>query len=151
MCGAYSYDEHILASALDDGSMVFEYGITAFPYGPNNQDKITPVYSQGFAIANGAKAPKSMGKFIDLMIEENNKAEENTYTRYNITEHQSFIASLTKKINHVNYAEGVMTNGFGSFHLLDSILNGGDINKKVDEFEPEFKKQVEEINEFLGS
>ena len=36
--------------------------------------------------------------------------------------------------------------------LIDEItvtLNGGDINKKVGEYKPEYEKQVEEINAFL--
>lgn len=36
-----------------------------------------------------------------------------------------------------------------SFNLLDDVLNGGDINKKVGEYKPEYEKQVEEINAFL--
>ena len=42
-----------------------------------------------------------------------------------------------------------MSNGSGSFNLLDDVLNGGDINKKVGEYKPEYEKQVEEINAFL--
>lgn len=60
-----------------------------------------------------------------------------------------FIKTLCGKINHVNYYEGIMSNGSGSFNLLDDVLNGGDINKKVGEYKPEYEKQVEEINAFL--
>jgi carbohydrate ABC transporter substrate-binding protein, CUT1 family (TC 3.A.1.1.-) len=149
MCGAYSYDEHLFAEAIEDGSMVFEYGVAPFPYGPNNTEKINPAWSQGFAIATGSKVPKAMGKYFELCLEEWNKNEADTNEKLGITENQDFIKTLCGKINHVNYYEGIMSNGSGSFNLLDDVLNGGDINKKVGEYKPEYEKQVEEINAFL--
>ena len=132
MCGAYSYDEHLFAEAIEDGSMVFEYGVAPFPYGPNNTEKINPAWSQGFAIATGSKVPKAMGKYFELCLEEWNKNEADTNEKLGITENQDFIKTLCGKIN-----------------LLDDVLNGGDINKKVGEYKPEYEKQVEEINAFL--
>ena len=70
MHGAYAYELAAFNQLKEKGTVKINYGVTAFPVGPDNTTGVNFGHSTGFAISNGSDAPYSAGALIGMIMDE---------------------------------------------------------------------------------
>jgi len=148
MHGAYSYEESVFSKLKTQGLVNFDFGVTAFPIGPDNKDKKNFGHSSGFGISIGSKAPYSAGKLIDMILEESQIDEAITNAKL-MPGSQELYANLAKNLFIPSYTDGILDKGFGAFYLLYDVRNGEDINQKLAQYETTYSKMVSDSNGLL--
>ena len=128
--------------------MKINYGVTAFPVGPDNADGVNFGHSTGFAISNGSDAPYSAGALIGMIMDEFviDNAEDNGYVS---AEAKALFDELSKNIFVPSYTDGILEKGFGAFYLLWDVRNGGDINQTLAQYETAYQKMIDDANIML--
>lgn len=148
MHGAYAYELSTFNSLKENGSVKIDFGVTAFPVGPDNTDGKNFGHSTGFAISNGSDAPYSAGALIDLIVEEAVKASNEKQT-YVPEEDQALFDKLSENIFVPSYTDGILEKGFGAFYLLYDVRMGEDINQKLAQYETTYQKMIDDANILL--
>lgn len=146
--GAYAYEDATFLSLKQAGTVNIDYGVTAFPYGPDNSEKKNFGNSTGFAIAYGTDAPNTAGMLIDLIGKYSTargKKKEKTLPNGR----QSFYDSLAEKLYIPSYTDGILQEGFGAFYLLYYVRQGDDINSVRNTYQSEYQKMVDDANGLL--
>jgi hypothetical protein len=124
------------------------YGVTAFPVGPDNTEGVNFGHSTGFAISNGSDAPYSAGALINMIMDEfvTKNAQDNAHVS---AEAQALFNELSKNIFVPSYTDGILEKGFGAFYLLWDVRNGGDINQVLAQYETVYQKMISDANIML--
>jgi multiple sugar transport system substrate-binding protein len=148
MHGAYAYEEATFAELKKAGSINIDFGVTAFPVGPDNPEKKNYAHSTGFAISTGSDAPYTSGMLLDLIAEEFQK--DGTKNEALLMEgSQELYDNLAKNIFVPQYTDGILERGFGAFYLLYAVRQGEDINQQIDTFKTTYQKFVDEANSYI--
>ena len=148
MHGAYAYEEDDFNQLKKDGTISIDFGITAFPAGPDNKEKKNFGHSTGFAISNGCKAPYSAGMLIDIILEESEKVSKKTNQLVS-EENMKLYEKLSENLFIPSYTDGILERGFGAFYLLYGARQGEDINKILASYETTYQKMVNDANALL--
>ena len=148
MHGAYAYELAVFTQLKEQGPVKINYGVTAFPVGPDNTDGVNFGHSTGFAISNGSDAPYSAGALIGMIMDEfvTDNANANSYVS---AEAQALFDELSKNIFVPSYTDGILEKGFGAFYLLWDVRNGGDINQTLAQYETAYQKMIDDANIML--
>ena len=148
MHGAYAYELAAFNQLKEKGTVKIDYGVTAFPVGPDNTTGVNFGHSTGFAISNGSDAPYSAGALIGMIIDEFqiDNANANSYVS---AEAQALFDELSKNIFVPSYTDGILEKGFGAFYLLWDVRNGGDINQTLAQYETAYQKMIDDANIML--
>ena len=148
MHGAYAYEEATFNSLKKSGSVSLDFGVTAFPAGPDNKDGKSFGHSTGYAISNGSDAPYSAGMLIDMILkaaDEDNKEKKALEN----AENRAMYDKLAKNLCIPTYTDGILEQGYGAFYLLYDVRNGEDINQKLAQYETTYQKMVDDANALL--
>lgn len=148
MHGAYAYEEATFNSLKKSGSVSIDFGVTAFPVGPDNKDGKSFGHSTGYAISNGSDAPYSAGMLIDMILkaaDEDNKEKKALEN----AENRAMYDKLAKNLCIPTYTDGILEQGYGAFYLLYDVRNGEDINQKLAQYETTYQKMVDDANALL--
>ena len=148
MHGAYAYELAAFNQLKEKGTVKIDYGVTAFPVGPDNTTGVNFGHSTGFAISNGSDAPYSAGALIGMIMDEFqiDNANANSYVS---AEAQALFDELSKNIFVPSYTDGILEKGFGAFYLLWDVRNGGDINQTLAQYETAYQKMIDDANIML--
>lgn len=148
MHGAYAYEEATFNSLKKSGSVSIDFGVTAFPAGPDNKDGKSFGHSTGYAISNGSDAPYSAGMLIDMILkaaDEDNKEKKALEN----AENRAMYDKLAKNLCIPTYTDGILEQDYGAFYLLYDVRNGEDINQKLAQYETTYQKMVDDANALL--
>lgn len=148
MHGAYAYELSTFNSLKEAGSIKIDFGVTAFPVGPDNADAKNFGHSTGYAISNGSDAPYSAGALIDMILEESalNNAEKEKYVP---AEAKALFDKLSENIFVPSYTDGILEKGFGAFYLFYDVRLGEDINQMLAQYETTYQKMIDDANALL--
>ena len=148
MHGAYAYELAVFNQLKEKGTVKINYGVTAFPVGPDNTEGVNFGHSTGFAISNGSDAPYSAGALIGMIMDEFviENEKDNAYVS---AEAQALFEKLAKNIFVPSYTDGILEKGFGAFYLLWDVRNGGDINQTLAQYETVYQKMISDANIML--
>ena len=148
MHGAYAYELAVFNQLKENGTIKINYGVTAFPVGPDNTEGVNFGHSTGFAISNGSDAPYSAGALIGMIMDEFviENEKDNSYVS---AEDQALFEKLAKNIFVPSYTDGILEKGFGAFYLLWDVRNGGDINQTLAQYETVYQKMIDDANIML--
>ena len=148
MHGAYAYELAAFNQLKEKGTVKIDYGVTAFPVGPDNTEGVNFGHSTGFAISNGSDAPYSAGALIGMIMDEFviENEKDNSYVS---PEAQALFNELSKNIFVPSYTDGILEKGFGAFYLLWDVRNGGDINQTLAQYETSYQKMIDDANIML--
>lgn len=148
MHGAYAYELATFNTLAEAGSVKIDFGVTAFPVGPNNTGGKSFGHSTGYAISTGSDAPYSAGMLIDMILTEAalDNAEKQTHVP---TEAKELFDTLSENLFVPSYTDGILEKGFGAFYLLYDVCNGEDINQKLAQYETTYQKMIDDANILL--
>lgn len=148
MHGAYAYELATFNSLVEAGSVKIDFGVTAFPAGPNNAEGKSFGHSTGYAISTGSDAPYSAGMLIDMILDE--AALDNAEKQAHVPqEAQALFDSLSENLFVPSYTDGILEKGFGAFYLLYDVRNGEDINQMLAQYETTYQKMIDDANILL--
>lgn len=149
MHGAFNYEEKVFNGYKADGTIKFDFGVTAFPVGPSNTDKKNYAHTSAYGISVGSKAPYSAGAFIEILAEI--RSEQDETSKAGLMEgSDELYTSLAKNILIPAYTDGVLENGIGAFYLMYSARQGEDISTSLDSYQTTYQKMIEDANKRIG-
>ncbi|MBQ4102377.1 MAG: extracellular solute-binding protein [Oscillospiraceae bacterium] len=148
MHGAYAYEESVFMELKNSGALKMDFGVTAFPVGPDNKDKKNFGHSTGYAISTGYAAPYSAGMLIEYILD---AADEVNQTKEGLLMEGSreLYDSLAENLYIPSYTDGILERGFGAFYLLYGAREGEDINQILSSYETTYQKMVDDANALL--
>lgn len=149
MHGAFNYEEKVFNGYKADGTIKFDFGVTAFPAGPSNTDKKNYAHTSAYGISVGSKAPYSAGAFIEILAKIRNEQDETNKASL-MEGSDELYASLAKNILIPAYTDGVLENGIGAFYLMYSARQGEDISTSLDSYQTTYQKMIEDANKRIG-
>ena len=132
----------------NSGALKMDFGVTAFPVGPDNKDKKNFGHSTGYAISTGYAAPYSAGMLIEYILD---AADEVNQTKEGLLMEGSreLYDSLAENLYIPSYTDGILERGFGAFYLLYGAREGEDINQILSSYETTYQKMVDDANALL--
>lgn len=146
--GAYAYEDATFLALKEKGTVNIDFGVTAFPVGPENTEGVSFGDTTGFAIASGSKAPYTAGMLIDLIGKystETSKKAQSTLPEGR----QDFYDTLAENLFIPSYTDGILQEGNGAFYLLYYVRQGDDINSCRATYQTEYQKMVDDANSLL--
>lgn len=146
--GAYAYEDAAFLTLKEAGTVNIDYGVTAFPIGPDNTQGVNFGDSTGFAIASGTDAPYTAGMLIDLIGKYSTESSDQAQSKLT-EERRSFYAALAEKLYIPSYTDGILQEGNGAFYLLYYVRQGDDINSCRATYQTEYQKMVDDANALL--
>lgn len=146
--GAYSYEDATFIALKEKGTINIDFGVTAFPVGPENSEKVNFGDSTGFAIASGSEAPHTAGMLIDLIGKYSTETSKKAQSSLPEGK-QDFYNSLAENIFIPNYTDGILQEGNGAFYLLYYVRQGDDINTCRATYQTEYQKMVDDANALI--
>lgn len=146
--GAYAYEDAAFLTLKEAGTVNIDYGVTAFPIGPDNTEGVNFGDSTGFAIASGTDAPYTAGMLIDLIGKYSTESSDQAQSKLT-EERRSFYAALAEKLYIPSYTDGILQEGNGAFYLLYYVRQGDDINSCRATYQTEYQKMVDDANALL--
>ncbi len=146
--GSYAYDEVAFLKAKEKGDIKFDFGVTAFPFGPSNTDGGSMVHASGYCISNGSKAPYSGGRLIECILTE---TAASTAKEQHMEGSVELFEKLREHPMSCDFTDGILSAGNGAFYLLNDVFNGKDITQSIQAFTDQYQIDVDKANERLAS
>lgn len=146
--GAYAYEDATFTELKANGKIKIDYGVTAFPYGPDNSDLVNFGNSTGFAIAKGTDAPYTAGMLIDLIGKYSTSSSEAKQKNV-LKENAKLYKELSENLYIPSYTDGILQEGYGAFYLLYYVRQGDDINSVRATYQTEYQKMIDDANALI--
>lgn len=146
--GAYAYEDTTFTALKEKGTVNINYGVTAFPVGPDNKEKVNFGYSTGFAIASGSEAPYTAGMLIDLIGKHSTEQSKQDAEKVP-AERQAFYDKLAENLFVPSYTDGILDKGFGAFYMLYYVRQGDDINSVRSTYQTNYQKMIDDANALI--
>ena len=143
MVGSFTmYEADVNALAALYGWDPINYGVVPLPAGPNNTEGLNMVHSAGYSIGAGSDCPAHAGKLIDMLMD-GHAAYQAERNKQFPASHLELYQKMAEKQICVNTRDSAIGGGYS---LPQAIANGQSIAQAIEEFKPQFQKDIDTVN-----
>ena len=144
MVADFQWMDAQIIEAKEYGLMDFDYGVAPIPFGPDNQDGVSPITAAGWAIGAGSDCPYAAGELINRLVDGHAQYTKNVTNKTLPEDHVKLFQNLAGKPYCTNSYDSAVG---GAYEICQAVCGGQSISQAIAEWKPFYQRKVDDANQ----